>query len=293
MLGALLRRWRGAGAAPIDDTDWAALEATAPLIRGLDPDRRARLRSLAAVFLARKAITPAHDLELDAAQRLALAAHACLPLLEYGADGLRGWSQVIVHPGAFRVEHGRHGAPHEMDALEVVEDGYEDREGESWQYGPMVLSWADLAAEIAEPEPGFQLVVHEMAHKLDALDGVMDGTPPLPRDWQRAWARDFGAAFAALNAELDALDADASPRDVDDEDPDDDDRGPSIDAYAAEAPEEFFAVCSEYHFTAPERLRAAYPAVAAHLERFYGPPPVLPRRDDDPDDDGTDDDPGR
>ena len=222
------------------------------------------MRGLTARFLDRKAISPAHGLTLDDGDRLALAAHACLPLLGIGESGLRGWSEVIVHPGAFRVEHGRHGAPHEMDELEVVEDGFEDREGESWQHGPMVLSWADLDAEIAEPEPGYQLVVHEMAHKLDALDGVMDGTPPLPRDWQRDWARDFGAAFEALNAELDAL-----------HEAGDDEAEPAIDPYAAEAPEEFFAVCSEYHFTAPDTLRAAFPAVAEHLERFYGPAPRL------------------
>jgi len=273
MFGALLRRWRGAGAADIPDALWAALEAQAPLVGGLDPARRVRLRTLTAHFLARKTITPAHDLCLDASQRLALAAHACLPLLEFGEGGLHGWSQVIVHPGAFRVEAGRHGAPHEFDALEVVDEGFDDREGESWQYGPMVLSWADLAAEIVAPEPGFQLVVHEMAHKLDALDGVMDGTPPLPRAWQRQWARDFGAAFEALNAALEAGRSDRRARADDDDDDDDGDAQPAIDAYAAEAPEEFFAVCSEYHFTAPEVLRAAYPAVAGHLERFYGPPP--------------------
>jgi Mlc titration factor MtfA (ptsG expression regulator) len=48
-----------------------------------------------------------------------------------------------------------------------------------------------------------------------------------------------------------------------------------MDPYAAEAPEEFFAVASEYHFTAPAVLEAAMPAVAAHLRRLYGPPPAL------------------
>jgi len=242
---------------PFDEAEWVALLARSPLLAGLEPAARERLRRLTAVFLERQTITPAQGLVLDADDRLALAAHACLPLLRFGAEGLHGWSQVIVHPGAFRVEQGRHGAPHEMDTLEVVHEGFEDREGESWEYGPMVLSWADLAAEMTEPEPGRQLVVHEMAHKLDALDGLMDGTPPLPRDWQRQWAIDFGAAFAALNAELDA----------------DPEAETAIDPYAAEAPEEFFAVCSEYHFTAADVLQATYPAVAAHLERFYGPPP--------------------
>ena len=245
---------------PIPEPLWLTLLDRAPLLRGLDDTRRASLRGLARTFLERKTITPVQGLELDAVDRLALAAHACLPLLRFGAGGLDGWSQVIVHPGAFRVEHGRHGSPHEFDALDVVDEGFDEREGESWQYGPLVLSWADLIREIEAPEAGFQLVVHEMAHKLDALDGAMDGTPPLPRDWQRQWAIDFGEAFDALNAAID----------------DDPDAEPVIDSYAAEAPEEFFAVTSEYHFTAPGRLREAMPKVAAHLQRLYGAPPQPP-----------------
>lgn len=252
------RRWQRKEE-PISACAWSALLAEAPLLRGLDPAQRERLRGLSARFLAEKTISPAHGLELDAADRLLLAAHACLPLLRFGAAGLRGWSEVIVHPGAFRVDTGRHGAPHDMDGLEVVTEGFEDREGESWQHGPMVLSWADLHGEVTDPEPGYQLLVHEMAHKLDALDGVLDGTPPLPRAWQREWARDFAAAYASLRDELDA----------------DPDAETALDPYAAEAPEEFFAVTSEYHFTAPALLRATYPAVSGHLQRLYGNPPVL------------------
>ena len=40
-----------------------------------------------------------------------------------------------------------------------------------------------------------------------------------------------------------------------------------------EAPEEFLAVASEYHFSDPQLLRAEMPKVAAHLERFYGASP--------------------
>ena len=46
----------------------------------------------------------------------------------------------------------------------------------------------------------------------------------------------------------------------------------AIDPYAAESPEEFFAVCSEYHFSDVATLRRAMPEVAAHLQRFYGVP---------------------
>ena len=50
-------------------------------------------------------------------------------------------------------------------------------------------------------------------------------------------------------------------------------RETAIDPYAAEAPEEFFAVVTEYHFSAPDVLAGSMPAVAEHLRRFYGPSP--------------------
>ncbi|MFN4162749.1 MAG: zinc-dependent peptidase, partial [Stenotrophomonas sp.] len=52
-----------------------------------------------------------------------------------------------------------------------------------------------------------------------------------------------------------------------------------IDPYAAEAPEEFFAVVTEYHFSAPDLLQQEMPTVAAHLRRFYGEPPGLAGND--------------
>ena len=125
--------------------------------------------------------------------------------------------------------------------------------GESWDRGPLVLSWSDVRADLDTPEPGYHVVAHEIAHKLDALDGSMDGTPPLAgKNAVTAWTRDFQAAFDAIRADVDAG------------------RDPPIDAYAAEAPDEFFAVVSEYHFTAPELLRAAFPDVAQRLREFYG-----------------------
>jgi Mlc titration factor MtfA (ptsG expression regulator) len=51
-------------------------------------------------------------------------------------------------------------------------------------------------------------------------------------------------------------------------------RETEIDPYAATAPEEFFAVVSEYHFSAPGLLADAMPEIAAHLREFYGPSPL-------------------
>ena len=231
---------------PIDPALWRATLRRLPWAHGLDDARNARLAELAAAFLQRKTITPLGELTLDDADRTLLAALCCLPLIEFGAEGLHGWSQLLVYPDAFRA-HRSH-----VDAAGVMHEWDDELIGEAWEQGPLVLSWADVLADLEEPGAGFCVAVHEMAHKLDALDGLLDGTPPLPRDWQRAWADDFQQAYDAFCTQVDA--------------------GAEvlIDPYAAEAPEEFFAVCSEYHFSDPATLRAALPQVAMHLQKLYG-----------------------
>lgn len=246
----LIARLRPAPPA-LDEALWRQVQQRVPWLAALEPERSTRLRALTALFLRDKTITPVAGLTLDDSQRCLLAALCCLPLLEFGHEGLQGWSQLIVYPDAFRVQRSH------VDAAGVLHQWQDDLSGEAWESGPVILSWADVEADIAEPDAGFCVAVHEIAHKLDLLDGVLDGTPPLPRAWQRQWARDFQAAFDALASAVQ------------------NGQETAIDGYAAEAPEEFFAVCSEYHFSDPRTLRAAMPTVAAHLQRFYGASPLL------------------
>lgn len=231
---------------PIDPALWRDTLQRLPWARGLDAGRETRLAELAATFLHQKTITALGDLALDEADRTLLATLCCLPLIEFGVEGLHGWSQLLIYPDAFRA-HRSH-----VDAAGVMHEWDDELIGEAWEQGPLVLSWADVLADLDEPDAGFCVAVHEMAHKLDALDGLLDGTPPLPRDWQRAWARDFQHAYDDFCARVDGQEDMA------------------IDPYAAEAPEEFFAVCSEYHFSDPATLRATLPRVADHLRRLYG-----------------------
>jgi len=235
----------------IDPTLWDTTCHRAAWLQQLDADRRERLRVLAARFLHEKTISPAAGLQLDDADGVLLAALCCLPLLELGEVGLRGWSQLIVYPDAFRVHRSQ------VDAAGVLHEWDDALIGESWDSGPLILSWADIQADIADPEAGFCVAVHEMAHKIDALDGAIDGTPPLPRAWQKQWAADFQQAYDAFCAAVEQG------------------RETQIDPYASEAPEEFFAVVSEYHFSAPALLAREMPAVATHLQRFYGPSPLM------------------
>ncbi|WP_045757576.1 zinc-dependent peptidase [Xanthomonas albilineans] len=248
----LISRWlraRWPARAAIDETLWREVRHRCAWVASLDTPREQRLRGLAAEFLHRKTISPLGGLQLDAPQCSVLAALCCLPLLEFGASGLHGWSQLLVYPNAFRVQRSH------IDAAGVLHEWEDELIGESWDNGPLILSWADVQADLDDPRAGYCVAVHEMAHKLDALDGVLDGTPLLPRTWQRQWAADFQRNYDAFCKRVDRG------------------RASEIDAYAAEAPEEFFAVVSEYHFSAPQRLQRAMPDVAAHLQRFYGPSP--------------------
>ena len=245
---AWLRRLTGVSPAPrMEDDDWQRLLRRVHWARGLEGSAQQRLRELTERFLREKAITPARGCLLPPERQRLIALLCCQPVLNLGYEWLRGWHEVIVYPGQFGVRR------HDYDETTgVVAEWDDELVGESWQHGPLILSWADVRADLDTPTPGYHVVAHEIAHKLDGLDGTLDGTPPLDDGARAAWVRDFQSAYEAQCGLVEAG------------------REPPIDAYAAEAPDEFFAVASEYHFTAPELLQQAYPAVAARLAEFYG-----------------------
>lgn len=231
--------------------DPAAFAQTFELLPALDaltPDLRARLADYTRQFLLDKHYTGAHGLEVDLRMRTRIAQLACWPVLHLGYAWLKGWHEVIVYPQAFRARR----VDHDEDTG-VVHEWDEDLAGESWDAGPLILSWEDLQTDLAQPEDLQNVVIHEIAHKLDARNGAADGGPPLPRGMdQREWTAVFQAAFDQHLAQVERDESQAL-----------------IDPYAASAPEEFFAVVSEYHFLAPDFLAEACPDVARLLARFY------------------------
>jgi hypothetical protein len=220
--------------------------AQLPFLRGLSSDEARRLRELAVLFLAEKQFSGARGFALDDAMRVSIAVQACLPILELGIARYDGWSEVIVYPGDFRVPVA------ETDDHGVVHEFHDERAGESWPGGPVVLSW-DAAAHATD----MSVVIHEFAHKLDMANGAADGMPPLHADMdRRAWADAFRIAYEGF---CDAVDRD---------------RETWLDPYAAEAPAEFFAVISEAFFEAPNETRRRYPDVYEQLRRFYRQDPA-------------------
>lgn len=236
---------------PIDEMSWRRALGACPLAQQLDPDDRQRLRELVARFQQRKRIHPI-DIQLDATQRLLIAMQACVPVLRLGFQALRGWQGVIVYPGQFRVRHNHHD-----NSTGIVTEKDQVLIGEAWHIGPLVLSWSAIEHNLLHPWDGYNVVAHEIAHKLDMLDGPPDGVPPLPRgmSWQ-AWIDTFQHAYDRLTHAIDQG------------------QETHIDRYAATNPGEYFAVVSELHFSDPARLQYAEPAVAALLRDYYGPSPA-------------------
>src|SRR5580698_9359044 len=176
---------------PIADGLWqAALQRCAPA-RRLGASDQATLRVLATLFLNRKSVEPTQGLQLDNADLVLLATHACVPILKLGLDWYDGWRSVIVYPDAFIPRRQR------VDAAGVVHQSNAMLAGEAWGRGPVILSWAHVLN--TGHKPGHNVVIHEMAHKLDLLNGAANGFPPLHRRMdRRAWSQVFSSAWARL-----------------------------------------------------------------------------------------------
>lgn len=238
---------------PIADPLWRRALTACPLARRLDPERQDQLRRLAALFLARKHFHALAGAVLDDYWRLLIAMQACLPALQQGAASLRGWREVLIYPGEFKVRRNHHD---EHTGAVTLGDGDEVLVGEAWERGPLVLSLADVQLDLEQPWDGYNVVVHEMAHKLDMLDGPPDGVPPLVEIPRRRWIEQFELAYDRLAR---------TPPDSHDS---------PIDHYAAESASEYFAVVSELHWSQPSLLRHAEPNVADLLLAYYGPSPA-------------------
>jgi hypothetical protein len=250
---SLLRRWRRRRwleRARLPETEWRATVANLPLLAGLNTVELERLRDLATLFWYEKVLEPAGGLDTTPEMGPIIAAQACLPVLHLGLDFYRGWSSVILYPEGFLTHHEY------TDPNGLVHSVHRPLIGEAWERGPVVLSWADITDTLAEP--GTNVVIHEMAHKLDMLTGEVNGLPPLHPGMEiQSWSRAFNAAYERLCREV----ARGRPT--------------ALDPYAAENPGEFFAVISEAFFETPDRVAETWPAVYEQLSAFYRQDPLI------------------
>ncbi len=217
----------------------------------LDDAEAQRMRMLVARFVHGTRWEAAQGFVLTDEVRVVIAAQAALLLLGLEIDEYPYLSSVIVHRSTVRLR-GQHrtGGSVWSSAPRLLSGQAHDR-------GPVVLSWAAVRRGAARPERGENVVYHEFAHRLDMLDGITDGTPPLGDDDARArWVEVCTAAYDTVRAEGSAV----------------------LRPYAGTNPAEFFAVATEVFFNRPTELAEHEPALYAELRSFYHQDPAARAR---------------
>ena len=226
---------------------WARTLVALPFLAALAVDEKKALKTLVEGFLAEKEFSVAGGLELSDEICVSIAAQGCLPILKLGLAAYRSWVGIVVYPDEFVVSRrieDESGIVHEFDDV---------LSGEAWEGGPLIISWHD--AQMAGA--GYNVVIHEFAHKLDMLNGEADGIPALhsgltPEDWDEV----FIAAYEDFCRRVDSGEETL------------------IDPYASDDPAEFFAVLSENFFELPDLVNREYPALYALLRSYYRQDPL-------------------
>lgn len=266
----LVRWWTPPPSVP--DALWQSTLTDYGFLAALESDEQRRLHALSGAFLSEKEFHGAGGLEITDRMAVAIAAQACLPLLHLktGPDGralgsrsplawYRDFVGIVVQPGevvARREVVDEHGLVHAYD--EVLA-------GEAMEQGPVMLSWQAVAESGASAATGYNVVVHEFAHKLDMADGQPDGCPPLPAGFmgtgsvaaaRQAWLEIWEDAYAQFCDQIVVAERFGGAL-------------PWLDAYGSHSLEEFFAVACEAYFVNRERFSADFGNLMLPLDQFF------------------------
>lgn len=235
--------------APFPEAWTAILERNVGAYELLDADEQHRLRELVQVFVAEKHWEGCGGLELTDEMRVTIAGAGCLMILAREHDLFDDVDSILVYPSTVVAPPEQRGF---FDSRMTPLRTETALLGEAHYKGPVILAWDDVRQGAANPHDARNVVIHELAHKIDFLDGTIDGTPPLEtRAERRAWGEAFSAAFLAQKARAE--------------------HGQTsfLRDYAITNEAEYFAVVSEAFFEKPKQLAQALPDVYAALRDFY------------------------
>lgn len=236
-------------ATPLTDEQREIVARLVPITRRLPQDLRPRLEGKINRFLDQVTFRGKNGLEITEDMRLSIAAQACLLIVNSPLwyDTIRN---VLVYPSAFH--DGRQ--THDGYVLHEHSDGML---GESWNRGPVVLSWDHALHGGLEPEDGHNVVIHEFAHQLDSLTGHTNGIPVLRKGqryagWEKAMLDAYNDHVARVEAGHTTL----------------------IDPYGATNHQEFLAEAIVTFFERPQALQAHEPALYTQFAQLLALDPA-------------------
>ena len=222
-----------------------------PFVHGLNLDERHRLVEIARVIEGEKKWEACGGLSLTEEMPVWVSLQAALLILEVDHDYFRTVKSVFFYPSTYVRPKKMRASSGELKAIL----------GEAWLGGPTVLAWDATRRGALQPHDGRTLVWHEFAHKLDMLDGVIDGTPPLER------REDYARWREVLSKEYEALREDKKKG-----------RRSILRKYGATNPAEFFAVATETFFEKSRAMKKKHPELYDTLAMYFRQDPASRRR---------------
>ncbi|MEM1129149.1 MAG: M90 family metallopeptidase [Pseudomonadota bacterium] len=228
----------------LTDDQRAIIDADVPLLHNLPADLRRKLEGKMALFLDQVTFYGNGGLEVTEEMKVSIAAQACLLIVnnDLWYDNLR---TILIYPNAFKSKQARQSG-FVVTEKEIV------RTGESWNRGPVVLSWAHSKAGALDDHDGHNVVLHEFAHQIDDLSGQANGVPLLGKDqsfaeWEHVFVKAYKDHVHAVETGHRTL----------------------IDPYGAETHAEFFAVSVEVFFERPHEMKRQAPEVYGQLAKLF------------------------
>ncbi len=222
----------------IADSLWAWTLLRYPFLRALHSEEQTRLRRLCSLFLAEKEFHGAQGFVVTNEVAVAVAAQACLPVLNLDLSLYDGFVGIVMHAGEVRVQREFE------DGMGVVHQTTDELAGETIDGGPMMLTWQALLDAEQPNEQPYNVVIHEFAHVLDMRGGLSTRLVGLSATYEHFCQE--------VDAGADTL----------------------IDPYGSESIEEFFAVSCETFFVAGSALRETYPILYESLTAYFQQDPA-------------------
>ncbi len=234
---------------PLTSEQRAVLDRLVPILRRLPESLRPALEGKINLFLDQVTFHGNNGIEVKDEMRLSIAAQACLLVVNSPVwfDTLR---TILIYPAAFSTGRGTHDGflVHESDIGTA---------GESWDRGPVVLSWDHALQGGLDPEDGHNVVIHEFAHQLDGLTGHTNGIPILRKGQHyEGWEK---AMLDAYNGHVERLESGHHTL---------------IDPYGGTNHQEFFAEATVTFFERPRAMLREEPALYEQLAELYALDPA-------------------
>lgn len=243
-------RWRRRAVDPLPE-DWEdVVAARAPAWWDIPVAVRTAARDVIEHLVTAKRWEAAAGFDLTDEVRLVIAAQAALPVALLGGRERTypNVRSIIVHAEA--IASGEREGP--VEGTIVDEDDWSSGEA-GHDDEPITLAWSDVVWDLRHHRSGRNVVIHEFAHKLDMLDGTVDGTPPMAADLRERWIDVCTREFERVH-------------ELGDDHP--------LGEYAGEDPGEFFSVAAEVFFTRPDALVLDAPELYVLLAEYFTQDPA-------------------